>query len=228
MSSNIKTPRRRSVAPGQRGGFWDHKFGEELFVPTKRFWLSTKYPRSQGNPSINEIQEKLMEEDIFSSHSGSSDISVAQRRLIFAMLGWLSMLFLPAFDTRTPSSLNIYRAPGQPSSGLVFDDWSVSTSPTDRPLAILLKAFGNLLPARSSTSNIASELSKQAFSWTSTSSLDVNAYLLSTLLRINIQWVDTLSLHLDYDKYRFFDIHHFVLPCWSCNAVVQGHNLLFR
>jgi len=167
----------------------------------KTFLAINHISRSQDNLSIEEIQEKLIEEDIFLSDSGSSDVLVVQRRLIFAMLGWQSMLFLPAFDTRRASSLNIYKAPGQPNSGLVFDDWSVPISLTDRPLAILLKAFGNLLPARSSSSNnIASELSKQAFSWTSLSSSDVNAYLLHTLLRVNIQWVDTLSLHLDYEK----------------------------
>lgn len=167
----------------------------------KTFVTINQITRSQDNLSIDEIQEKLIEEDIFLSDSGSSDVLVAQRRLVFAMLGWQSMLFLPSFDTRRPSSLNICRAPGQPNSGLVFDDWSVPIDLTDRPLAILLKAFGNLLPARASSSdNVASELSKQAFSWTSLSSSDVNAYLLHTLLRVNIQWVDTLSLHLDYDK----------------------------
>lgn len=166
----------------------------------KTFLAINQITRSQDNLSIDEIQEKLIEEDIFLSDSGSSHVLVAQRHLVFAMLGWQSMLFLPAFDTRRPSSLNIHRAPGQPNSGLVFDDWSVPIGLTDRPLAILLKAFGNLLPARSSSENVASELSKQAFSWTSLSSLDVNAYLLHTLLRVNIQWVDTLSLHLDYDK----------------------------
>lgn len=166
----------------------------------KTFLAINQIARSQDNLSIDEIQQKLIEEGIHLSDSGSSDVFGAQRRLVFAILGWQSMLFLPASDARRPSSLTIYRAPGQPNSGLVFDDWSVSIGLTDRPLAILLKAFGNLLPARSSSDNVASELSKQAFSWTSLSPSDVNAYLLHTLLRVNIQWVDTLSLHLDYDK----------------------------
>ncbi|KAG9241122.1 hypothetical protein BJ878DRAFT_536715 [Calycina marina] len=167
----------------------------------KTFLAINQIARSQDNLSIDEIQQKLIEEGIHLLDSDSFDVLRAQRRLVFAMLGWQSMLFLPAFDSRRSSSLNIYRAPGQPNSGLVFDDWSVSIGLTDRPLAILLKAFGNLLPDRSSSSdNVASELWKQAFSWTSLSPSDVNAYLLHTLLRLNIQWVDTLSLHLDYDK----------------------------
>jgi len=167
----------------------------------KIFLAINQITRSQDNLSIDEILEKLIEEDALTSDSGSSNVSVAQRRLVFAMLGWQSMLFLPAIDARWSTNLNIYRAPGQPNSGLVFDDWSVSIDLTDRPLAILLKAFGNLLPARSrSSDNVASELAKQAFSWISLSPSDTNAYLLHTLLRVNIRWVDTLSLHLDYDK----------------------------
>ncbi|PMD48235.1 hypothetical protein L207DRAFT_626994 [Hyaloscypha variabilis F] len=157
--------------------------------------------RSEDNLSIDEILEKLMEKNPLAPYSGTQDVLVVQRRLVFAMLGWQSMLFLPAPNTRRSSNLNIYRAPGEPNSGLIFDDWSVSTDLADRPLAILLKAFGNLLPARSrSSENIASELTKQAFSWKALSSSDINGYLLHTLLRVHIRWVDTLSLHLDYDK----------------------------
>lgn len=101
----------------------------------KIFLAINQIARSQDNLSIDEIVEKLIEEDSLTSDSGSSDVSIAQRRLVFAMLGWQSMLFLPAVDATKSSNLNIYRIPGQPNSGLVFDNWSVSIDLTDRPLA---------------------------------------------------------------------------------------------
>ncbi|KAE9371883.1 hypothetical protein N431DRAFT_468037 [Stipitochalara longipes BDJ] len=157
--------------------------------------------RSEDNLSIDEIVDKLTKKNYLASYSGTDDVLDLQRRLVFAMLGWQSMLFLSATNTTRSSDLNIYRAPGEPNPGLIFDDWSVSMDLADRPLAILLKAFGNILPAGShSSENIASELTKQAFSWKALTSSDINGYLLHTLLRVNIRWVDTLSLHLDYDK----------------------------
>jgi hypothetical protein len=74
------------------------------------------------------------------------------------------MLFLPTFDTRRSLASTSTEHLASQIPGLVSDDWSVPISLTHRPLANLLKAFGNLLPARSSSSNnVASELSKQAF-----------------------------------------------------------------
>jgi hypothetical protein len=139
--------------------------------------------RSEENLSIDETLEGLIKEDGFSADSSSPDILAAQRGLVFAMLGWQSMLFLTAYDTKGSSNLKIYRAPRESNSGLVLDNWTVPIELSDSLLAILLKAFGNLLLARSGSSeNVASETSKQAFSRTSLSSSDVNAYLLHILL----------------------------------------------
>jgi hypothetical protein len=101
--------------------------------------------RSEYNLSIDEILEKLIEKNPLAPYSGTHDVLVVQRRLIFAMLGWQSMLFLPASNTSRSSNLNIYRAPGEPNSGLIFDDWSVSMDLADRPLSNLLKAFGTVI-----------------------------------------------------------------------------------
>ena len=41
---------------------------------------------------------------------------------------------------------------------------------------------------------------KTASSWSPISPTNFNIQVLSTLLRIRVQWVDTLALHLDYDQ----------------------------
>lgn len=157
--------------------------------------------RSHKGTSIDEIIEHLVDDALLERASDSSNVFVAQQHLVFALLGWQSMLFLPSFQNNPLRELAIHRAPGEPNSGLLFDTYSVSLSVADRPLPILLKAFGNLLPARCWPSeNVASEVAKAVYSWTSLSSSDINAYLLHTLLRADIRWVDNLALHLDYDK----------------------------
>lgn len=71
----------------------------------------------------------------------------------------------------------------------------------DREMAILLKGLGNLLPTRPpDLANLASETSKEASAWSPIVPAEVNAHILTIILRVRIHWVDMLSLHLDYDQ----------------------------
>ena len=71
----------------------------------------------------------------------------------------------------------------------------------DREMANLLKGLGNLLPSRpSDMAKLASETSKEASAWSPILPLEVNAHILSSILRVRVHWVDILSLHLDYDQ----------------------------
>ncbi|RFU28345.1 hypothetical protein B7463_g8000, partial [Scytalidium lignicola] len=143
-----------------------------------------KFLRSYNGISVDEIIEHLVE----------------SASCVHSIRGWQSILFLPSFEADPVHELAIRRAYGEPNSGLLFDTYSVSLDLADRQLAILLKAYGNLLPARCCSENVVSELAKVVYSWTSLSPSDTNAYLLHTLLRMDIRWVDTLALHLDYDQ----------------------------
>lgn len=84
------------------------------------------------------------------------------------------MLFLPSFQSNALHELVIHRAPNEPNSGLLFDTYSISLNMADRPLPILLKPFGNLLPARCRSENVASEMAKAVYLWTLLSSSDTN------------------------------------------------------
>src|SRR5271170_5287848 len=111
------------------------------------------------------------------------------------------MLYLPSFNTCPLSQLDIHQTAGQPNSRLVYDTFRMSTDLADRPMAILLKGYGNLLPARDKKlTKVASEASRVASSWHPINPAEMNAYLLYSFLKVNIRWVDTLALHLDYDK----------------------------
>lgn len=156
------------------------------------------YTRTNEGVSIDEIIIHLRKIGMLDD---AEELLEAQRLLIFAVLGWGSMLYQAAFNVCSLQELAIHQDSDQPQSGLVFDTLRVPADLSDRPLSILLKAFGNILPAPSSNiAQVASENSKIASSWTPLYPTETNAYLLHTLLRVHIRWVDALALHLDYDK----------------------------
>lgn len=161
------------------------------------FTAIEEFTQKSEGVSIDDIAKHLEKVKIFNS----ADELGAQRLLIFAVLGWRSMLYQAAFNVCLIQELAIHQYCDLPQSGLVFDTYRVPASLSDRPLSVLLKAFGNILPARSSTAEqAASENSKAASSWLPLYPTETNAYLLHVLLRIHIKWVDALALHLDYDK----------------------------
>lgn len=123
------------------------------------------------------------------------------RNLVFACLGWRTMLYRPTFNVCPLDNFAIQQDDGEPDSGLVFDTYRAPTELSDRPLSVLFKYFGNLLPARSPfTTHMAAETSKDVVSWTALWPEEMNASLLQTLLHVRFRWVDCLALHLDYDK----------------------------
>ncbi|CAI7612735.1 unnamed protein product [Penicillium palitans] len=154
--------------------------------------------RETEGVSIDEITTHLRETGVFDD---ANSLQGHQTLLVFAALGWCSMLYQAAFNVCSVQELAIHQDSDQPQSGLVFDMYKVSAELSDRPMSVLLKAFGNLLPARSSNSGyLASETGSMASFWRPLHPEETNAYLLHVLLRVQIRWVDTLALHLDYDK----------------------------
>ncbi|MCJ1335341.1 hypothetical protein MMC09_000609 [Bachmanniomyces sp. S44760] len=150
---------------------------------------------------IDEIIEKLVQERVLIPNGDDIGIILRQRYLVFSILGWQSMLFLPSFTASSLDQFAIYQDINQPNSRLVFDTFTMSTDLADREMATLLKGFGNLLPARApDLPKVASETSKVVSTSFSIDPAAVNMHVLSTLLRVRVRWVDTLALHLDYDQ----------------------------
>ena len=104
--------------------------------------------------------EHLREAEVFSDVQDAA--LPAQRILIFALLGWQSMVYMPALITSPPSKLAVHQDAECPDSGLVFDTRCVSVDLCDRSQSILLKRFGNLLPARARDAHLATVKSIRA------------------------------------------------------------------
>jgi hypothetical protein len=100
------------------------------------------------------------------------------------------MVYLPAFNISPPSRLAVHQDTDNPDSGLIFDARCVSADLCDRPLSILLKVFGTLLPARARYVHLAAvESTRAAATWTTLYPVELNAYLLHTLLGVRFRWV---------------------------------------
>lgn len=161
----------------------------------------SEFIRQDSNPSIDQVIENLIEKHLLNPSDEGSELSLQHRLLVFAILGWQSMLYLPSFGTCPPEQLGILQLEDQRKSGLIFETFKVSSDFAERPMAIFLKAYGNLLPAQSQAwDKEANEPTEAPLTWFPIDPLETNAHFLQMLLRVDICWVDALSLHLEYDK----------------------------
>ncbi|CAH0057326.1 unnamed protein product [Clonostachys solani] len=176
--------------------------GEQLSEPgvLHRFMDKVEqYVKDRKGLSVDNIIEYLQSTDSIDFTDSKSLNCV--RGLIFSILGWQSMLYRPDLTGCPSTQLAIYHDDSLPDSKLVFYAYKMSTDLCDRPLFALLRGFGNLLPAGYHIHQETSVLSKKAVaSWIPLYPSEVNAYLLTTLLGVRFRWVDSISLHLDFDK----------------------------
>lgn len=200
----------------------------------KVFTAVNKYVRQGGSCGIDEIVEHLVTHKLRVFHQKGPDMVIHQRYLVFAILAWQFMLFLPSFDSyplneyaiNRDDQFAIYQDINQPNSGLVFDAFQMPMDLADRETAILLKGLGNLLPSRPPyLARLASEASKEASAWLPVVPAEVNAHILSTILRVRIYWVDVLSLHLDYDQ-ATRTLSFFRFPSF-CVATLRSRGALY-
>ena len=181
-----------------------------------------QYLETDDNLTLDEIVEGMFTEPSEKSCPDLRRQLARQRQVVFTLLGWRTMLYQPAFNTCGPSSLAIHKAASQPDSGLVFDTYRVPIDMCNRPLSILLKCFGNLLPGRSeSSTQSASETVRVAAGWTPLYPDEVNAQFLQGVMKVSFRWVDTLALHLDYDK-ETRTLSLFAFPSICANALQHG------
>lgn len=161
-------------------------------------------------------------------------------QLVFAAFGWISKsvgvlpreflgtdrvitgaLYTPRPDPR-PKLLEIDQPLGVrlPRSKLkTYCTYQQNLEYQDRPLSLLLQRFGKIIPMRNATRNTlahtpgAAEMSRSADeSW-----IELSTICYHTLYRISgitIEWVDCLSLHLEFDPYtRTVKIFRFPSVC---------------
>lgn len=150
---------------------------------------------------IEVIIRLLVNDGVFKAIGEDQGTDYIRAYIVFAMLGWLSMLYVPSFDDFDETTLKIRYDPNQPNSRLVYDTFEVYSHFETRESACFLKQFGNLLPAgRRGPAVTAGQKNTLSSPGSPISPTKFNVQVLSNLLGIRVQWVDTLALHLDYDQ----------------------------
>ncbi|KAH6627519.1 hypothetical protein F5144DRAFT_603776 [Chaetomium tenue] len=189
----------RTLADGRWLDEWDNLFDAEFKLCDtpyeKTIQLCNEMAgalREHGAISINRFVQKLQQRQTIRADLDLSYCSAAHT-MVFSILGWLSLLYVPA----TQDQSDELRINLQATHVAIRD--TVSTEMVGRPLDELLRSFGELLPFR----NIGrTESGPQVESQSPRAMLEVSHLNVSTLkdmANMQIIWVDSLSEHLAFD-----------------------------
>jgi hypothetical protein len=159
--------------------------------------------------SIDILVDRLVDGGFLrnSDHGGGSGelgASAAQQLLVFAVISWQTMLYVPDLSSGMP-------APSSPLLRLAIADdldghtglarmyLKQSASACSQPLHELLLGYGMLLPPSNWSAGDSDEEQKALSSMRTAEPASCNAHLLESVGRLHIRWVDSIACHLEFD-----------------------------
>jgi hypothetical protein len=152
---------------------------------------------AHGSTSIDKIITHLVDGKML--HLGISSESLCYaRNLVFAIIGWQTMLYRPDMRSCLPTQIAIADETDGHRGGAHYC-LRQSQSACKKPVSEFLLGFGVLLPPRN-FSALASEVDRAALRDIKTVAAgSFNAYLLACVAGVTIRWMDCLACHLEYD-----------------------------
>ena len=154
--------------------------------------------KAQPEPCIDCVVDDIVQARLFRQDLDSDEI-LTGRTLVFAMLGWQTMLYQPSFGTSPVGEFAILDD-FDGYQGQAFLAFKQDSKNSKRRLDQFLMGFGLLVPPKNTCFSEDPE-EKLAFdSITTVEPAEFNAYVLRSIAHVNIRWVDTLSVHLEYNK----------------------------
>ena len=176
------------------GGVRNEAWAASFLVLWREVWVESQTPAS----SVDSIVRCLLQREILRQVDEPTSISCA-RNLVFAIIGWQTMLYHPDMGSCDHGQLAIADETNGHSDHAHLC-LKQDQSACKRPLCEFLKGFGVMLPCRN-FSAVFSEEDKEAFRKCSNlSSSNLNAHLLTKVGRIHIKWTDVLACHLELDR----------------------------
>ncbi len=153
--------------------------------------------QTDDDPTIDSLIAQLVEKKVINTDNNGGALSHA-RTMIFAIVGWQTMLYRPELGTCPPLELAIAdELDGY--QGMARITLKQMQSMCERPLYELLMGFGLLLP-RFNFHSCGAEEDQDVFEkWKTIDSQTCNAFLLTSIGRVTIKWVDSLCCHLEFD-----------------------------
>lgn len=159
----------------------------------------SQYMIAAVSVSIDEVVAHLLESDILELGS-DPDALIAAKNLIFAVIGWQTMLYQADMHSCPPEQLAI-QSQMAGHQGQAHMCLKQNHSSCRRRMHEFLLGYGLLLPPRN-FEGLGSVEDKKAFAeFKSVSPDSFNAYLLSSIGDVTIEWVDSLSCHMEFNSY---------------------------
>ncbi len=154
---------------------------------------------AQAEPSIDHIIDELVLRGKLLNQLLDEESLNTCRGLVFAILGWQTMLFQPSFGTCPSQQLSVVDD-FDGYQGQAFLAFKQNTSEAKRRLDDFLMGFGLLIPPRNTCISEDTE-ERQAFdSIFTVEPAEFNGFVLESIAHIQIKWTDCLAVHLEYHK----------------------------
>ncbi|KAI9794606.1 MAG: hypothetical protein M1816_004493 [Peltula sp. TS41687] len=174
-------------------------FPNRLYIIIRTVFIETaNYARQEGSISIDDVVKFLTNSSLLRPQENVHRPQAA-RLLVFAFLGWQTMLYAPSFGTCPPQQLAL----GDVLDGYTGQAYTVrkqDQASTRHRLPDFLLRFGVMLPGENTCFTEDRE-ERQAFeNLVIVNPQEFNASLLQSVARVRIQWVDVLAPHLEYDQ----------------------------
>jgi len=148
--------------------------------------------------NIDDLASHLLRRNLVKSRKDRDERLVA-RSIAFAILGWQTMLFQPALGT-CPLQLLAVADVMDGYNSQAFMKFKQDYSRIKRPLSDFLLGFGLMLPKENICVSEDAE-DRQAYEKVDiVRPEEINASLLRRFARIDIEWVDVMAPHLEFDK----------------------------
>ena len=186
-----------------------------IFSEIASFATTSQYP------SIDDIVTHLLVRNLIEEEHGK-DGTLGARSLVFAIIGWQTMLYRPALGTCPPQQLAVVDEQDG-YHGHAFMVLKQFQGSAKRPLHDFLMGFGILLPPSDLCTSTNVEVRKSFTELKTIEPSSFNAFLLESIGHFKIKWVDVLSCHLEFDE-RTNTIFLFRFPsfCIACGQFGKG------
>lgn len=160
-------------------------------------WSEIWGQMTHGPTGIDNIVSHLADRKMLDLSTDSGPLHNA-RNLVFAIIGWQTMLYRPDIRSCPPAQLAIAdETDGHRGEAHICLRQNQSTC--KKLLPDFLMGFGVLLPPRN-FSALASEVDKNALRGIKTAAAEsFNAHLLTRIGGVTITWIECLACHLEYE-----------------------------
>jgi hypothetical protein len=149
--------------------------------------------------SIDDLAGHILRRDLVVKSREDQDERLVARAIAFAILGWQTMLFQPALGTCPLQRIAVADVMDG-YHGQAFMKFKQDQSTIKRPLSDFLLGFGLMLPKENICVSEDAE-DRQAYEKVDiVRPEEINVSLLHRFAHIDIEWVDVMAPHLEFDK----------------------------